>query len=338
MMNIFKVTPRTLKEVAYRVLQSDLSADFKLRAIAADRALTILNFHRVSDGDGRRGYAAMAPELFDELVFWLKQRFSLVLFRDLETLAPGDKPPLIISFDDGYKDFIEFAVPILEKHGVCVNQNIIPAVAESGRPPMNVVLQNFIATAPAALLREIPLPGLPNGANPDNRTGSCLRASSALKDLPIAAQKAIFADLDRNFSRFDGFRETAVMSLDEIRQIATAHEIGAHSFEHASMAAETDDYLLEDLRRCRDYFMNRLGFEPSIYAFPNGSARLEQPEIVFACGFKHVLLVGEHYSRCSNWLHSRFTMHAESSTEARARALGWLKRPAHGKPAWADRF
>ena len=96
----------------------------------------------------------------------------------------------------------------------------------------------------------------PNGTNPDNRAGSCLRASRALKDLPIAAQKAIFADLDRDFSRFDGFRETPVMSLDEIRQIATTHEIGAHSFEHASMAAETDDYLLEDMRRCRDYFMN----------------------------------------------------------------------------------
>ena len=99
----------------------------------------------------------------------------------------------MLSFDDGYKDFIEVAVPLLEKRRIRVNHNVVPGCVESGRPPMNVELQDFIASAPAALLRETPLPGMPQGADPDRRERSCLIASAALKAKPIAEQKQIFA-------------------------------------------------------------------------------------------------------------------------------------------------
>jgi peptidoglycan/xylan/chitin deacetylase (PgdA/CDA1 family) len=194
---------------------------------------------------------------------------------------------------------------------------------------MNVALQDFIAAAPAGLLRETSLPGLPVGADPDDRIQSCLRASAALKNRPIAEQKAIFCMLENEFARFDGFQETRVMSLEDIRQISGTHEIGAHSFEHASMEFETDDYLREDARRCRQYFETQLGREARVYAFPNGSARTGQPEIVSASGFNHVLMVGETYSQPGSWLHSRFTLHARTPVEARARALGWFNRGSY---------
>jgi peptidoglycan/xylan/chitin deacetylase (PgdA/CDA1 family) len=141
---------------------------------------------------------------------------------------------------------------------------------------MNVELQDFIATAPAALLAETRLPGLPTGADPDDRWRSQLRASAAFKNRPVADQKSIFADLERHFYRFDDFCRTPVMSVDDVCQIAAVHEVGAHSFEHATMEFETNDYLREDLRRCRDYFKSRLALEPSVYAFPHGGARRDQ--------------------------------------------------------------
>ena len=166
----------------------------------------------------------MSSACLDDLIAWLKRRFRIVVFGDLATFEPGGKPPLILSFDDGYKDFIDNAAPILEKHGVRVNQNVLPGAIESGLPPLNVMLQDFIASAPAALLREAPLPGLPQGADPERRCASCLRASAALKNRPISEQKAIFTELQRTFSRFEGFRPTAMMSLEEVRQISLAHE------------------------------------------------------------------------------------------------------------------
>ena len=317
-----------LKQAVFRLLQLDVSANFKLREMESRGLLPILNLHRVASDD-RGGYAAMDPKLFDDLISWLKKRFSIVTFGDLANLPPGGKPSVILSFDDGYKDFIEYAAPVLEKHRIRVNHNVIPSVIECGRPPMNVALQDFIAAAPSALLREVALPGLPNGADPNDRNRCCLRASAAFKNRPIAEQKAIFLDLEKEIARFDGFRETPVMSLEEVLQISQVHEIGAHSFEHASMEFETDDYLQEDARLCRQYFADQLDQEVKIYAFPNGSANPRQSAIISACGFDHVLGVGETYSRPDAWLHSRFTLHAKTNQEARARALGWFNHGSY---------
>jgi len=302
-------------------LQQELAVKLKLKALSRSGALTILNLHRVTDG--RRSCASISSSLFDELLPWLKQRFSLVGFDELSRLPASDKPPMIISFDDGYKDFIDIAAPILEKHRVRVNQNVVPAAIESGRPPMNVILQDFINGAPAALLREVPLPGLPNGADPDNRARSCLTCSTVFKSQPIADQKAQFSRLQPRLERFDNFRPSPMMTIEDVRHLAGSHEFGAHSFEHATMGAESDEYLKNDARKCREYFIERLHFAPSIYAFPNGSYRAGQPEIVHSAGFALVLLGGARYSRLDAWRHHRFNFYADSQVEARARALGW---------------
>ena len=220
---------QSLKPLAMSILGSGLATGLRTAALTRSEALTILNFHRVDDKPASAD-AAMKPALFDELVSWLKHSFAIVTFAELATFRRGGRPALILSFDDGYKDFIDIVVPIVEKHRLRVNQNLIPSALDSGLPPMNVQLQDFILTAPAALLRESPLPGLPSGADPENRVKSGLQASRALKNRPIVEQKAILPRLQLIFQRFDGFRTTPVMSVEEARQIATVHEIGAHSF------------------------------------------------------------------------------------------------------------
>ena len=312
---------QALKTLVCWGLQQESAVKLKLGALSRAGVLTILCIHRVTDRE--ESCASISSSLFEDLLPWLKQKFLLVAFDELSRLPESDKPPMIISFDDGYKDFIEIAAPILDMHRVRVNQNVIPAVIESGRPPMNVILQDFINCAPAALLREVPLPGLPTGADPDKRARSGLTCSLAFKAQPIAAQKAQFSRLQPQIERLDNFRPSPMMTIEEVRQIAESHQVGAHSFEHASMAAESDDYLRDDARKCRNYFIERLNFAPSVYAFPNGSYRAGQPEIVHAEGFAQILLGGGRYSRHDAWAHNRFNVDAASRMEAKSRALGW---------------
>jgi peptidoglycan/xylan/chitin deacetylase (PgdA/CDA1 family) len=324
-----RITSTKLRDSAFRLLQSDVAAAFKLHSIRSNGLLPILNFHRISDRDVGSGYTSMTPALFDEAIVWLGERFELTLFGELPELRRSRKPPLIISFDDGYKDFIETVVPILEKRRVRVNQNIIPAVVESGLPPMNVLVQDFIAGAPASLLREIRLPGLPGGVDPEQRQKACLAVSAAIKSKPMSQQRALYASLKTEMARFDSFRPTPMMSTEDLRQIASVHELGAHSYEHASMASEGDDYLSADATKCKEYFSGQLGQDVTIYAFPNGSWKSHQAELLRGFGFKHVLLVGEDYSRPDAWLHPRFTIHGQNAAEVRARALGWIRRHTH---------
>ena len=161
---IASIAREFLRGAIFYALQADFPVAAKLGSTQAGQALRVLCLHSIADD--RRAYVSMTPALFDDLIAWLKQRFRILVFGDLETFEPGGKPPLILSFDDGYKDFIDNVAPILEKHGVRVNQNVLPGAIESGLPPMNVMLQDFIASAPAALLRERRCRGFRRGRIP----------------------------------------------------------------------------------------------------------------------------------------------------------------------------
>jgi peptidoglycan/xylan/chitin deacetylase (PgdA/CDA1 family) len=125
-------------------------------------------------------------------------------------------------------------------------------------------------------------------------------------------------------ARYDGFRTTPMMTLDELMLAASIHEIGAHSYEHASMAMETDRYLADDARMCASWLHKTLGLAPAIYAFPNGSHRAGQAEIVRSAGFRHVLLVRNGFSQSSEWCHPRFGLYGNTCAELKFRAVGGM--------------
>jgi peptidoglycan/xylan/chitin deacetylase (PgdA/CDA1 family) len=100
---------------------------------------TILNLHRVGNNAGS-AYRPLDPTLFDELLTFAKHEFAVVTIAELR--EKSRKPKLVLSFDDGYRDFATTAVPILRKHGLRANQNIIPRCVETGLPPLNVMAKD----------------------------------------------------------------------------------------------------------------------------------------------------------------------------------------------------
>ncbi|MBK6511932.1 MAG: polysaccharide deacetylase family protein [Haliea sp.] len=232
------------------LLANSLALHAKLRIISAAKSLTILCLHRVAE-PSNSGYGALSPELFDELLGWLKPRFNIITFAELGQQDDDPRPPLTLSFDDGYSDFYEIAMPILGRHGLKANQNVIPGCIESGLPPINVMVQDFLMSAPEKLLSEIKFPGHPAGFSQLDRARLALRMSATLKAKPMVEQQQILADLTPLFDRFDDFRTTPMMTRAQVAEIAGVHEIGAHSWEHASMSVESNDYVVEDARRCR---------------------------------------------------------------------------------------
>ena len=275
----------------------------------------ILNLHRVALDDGS-DYRPLDPGLFDELLVFAKREFAVVTLSELGVKA--SKPKMVLSFDDGYRDFATTAAPILKKHGLKANHNIIPKCIETRLPPLNVMAQDFVGKAPKDLIGRLRVPGF--SSPPDRRFGH--RLSNYLKLRPQSEQDSIAAELVPQFFDWDGFEPTPMMSLEEVRSIGD-HELGAHSYAHSSMEFETNRYLEDDVRRCDDFFNRELGRPMTIYAFPNGSCRPGQAERVLEQGVDHVLLVGERFDRGGS-IHHRFTFDARSRSEARLKAVGGL--------------
>lgn len=319
------------KRIAFRFLGSPLGLKPRLRGLRRRNALTILSFHRVAPPDGS-SYAPLSPALFDEVIHFCSEAFELLTFAELENYRPRPRPAAIITFDDGYKDFVDHAMPILARHDVRCNLNIIPRCVESGLPPPNVLLQDFIGKASASELAELDIPGFGPFDPNEGRVRLGERVSDHVRKRPMREQREIMAPVLERIGRLPGFRPTPMMREEDVRSAAAVHEIGAHSFEHASLLYENDEYVRADARKCQAYLTGLTGRSSAIYALPNGMAAERQLGLIADEGFQHILLTGETYSTPAAHYHPRFTMWGDNAAELRARATGITRNSGAGLP------
>ncbi|MCL6682707.1 polysaccharide deacetylase family protein [Sphingomonas alba] len=312
------------KRVIFRAGSSAPAVRRKLDKLRSQGRLTILNFHRVAPEDGST-YPPLAPALFEEAMRFCSAHFDVLTFDDLRRYhSKGPKPPLIISFDDGYQDFAEFAVPIMRKHGVRCNINLIPATIESGHPPLSVLVQDFVGRVADREWRRLDVPGLaPSDRSDRQRFGSAL--SDFVRFRPMSEQKALAEALLPQILTASGFTPTAMMDLGTARTIVAEHEVGAHSFEHATLTCEDDEYVRHDAESCMQYFSDKLGCSTDVYAVPNGCSDSRIDKILFDAGYHHILLTGEDYSEPTAKSHPRFGIYGETPAELRYRATGFVR-------------
>lgn len=286
--------------------------------------IAILNLHRVSPLTNPF-WSPLDPKVFEELLKFLQANFEVVSFDDLESLNRPGKPAAILSFDDGYYDFIEYALPLLEKYRMRANMNVIPQCAESGKPIWNVRLYDFLNTAPRALVNEIRLPGFSAELKDDSREakiGYGLKISGFLKNRPREEREKLWREIEPVMAKSD-FQETRMMTADEIREISRVTEIGVHSFSHESMGFEENEFFERDFIKCRDYFAEKLQLPLTAYAFPNGSYRAEQVDFLRRSGVKHILLVDEKFSGRGTDIFPRLTVYGDSKREVIFKSLGF---------------
>jgi len=314
-------------KTGYYFLQKALRRDRALlEKIRREQLVTVLNLHQVSPHENPF-WSPLKPEIFDDLLYFLKDHFEIVSFGEIRS-AKTEKPLAVLSFDDGYYNFYEFAAPLLKKHALRANMNIIPSCVETGAPMWNIRLYDFLNSAPKTLIDAIDLPGFDyrlTGENSAAKVQYGLKISRFLKNRPRKEREELWQGIEKLINDSDA-PATRMMNREEIREIAQIHEIGVHSFSHESMEFEPDEFFEDDFEKCADYFENKLGLPLETYAFPNGSYRDAQIEALRAKGIRHILLVGEDYARRGADVFPRFTIYGASKIETRFQALGFNKK------------
>lgn len=323
--HVVKRTKSYAKKVIFKLVSNERNLKKKLDFALRNQHLVILNFHKVSPAD-QSSWKPLDPIIFRELLSYITANFEISTFQDLEKFKArvSKRPRIILSFDDGYKDFIEYAMPILFESKIRVNQNIIPNCSINGMPPLNVIAQDWIGQAPIKLIEKLDIPNFKPFDRIKDRfiLGSAI--SQFLKFKPFVQQQEYCNYLLPQFLSYDKFNWTKMMTIDDIKSTIPVHEIGLHSMNHESMSQETDEYFKQDVLNCLNFAKKELNILYPIYAFPNGAYRQSQIDILSSFQLSQILLVGDEVSNTDTNIHNRFNFYADSLSEAKFKATGSL--------------
>lgn len=247
------------------------------RRITRD-AVAVLTYHRVRrDGpwmQGLRHPNVVSTREFDRQLAYLTRHYHVMdgeAFRRYLTAGAALPPnPVVITFDDGYRDNAAEALPVLRARGAAAIFFVTTGfVGEASRRLWLDRLDAIVAAVgDAGLTRWLAARGLPL----DLRAGGRFRAW--VKRLSRARRLEVLSDLQRAFARqIRATDDDAPMTWDEIEELASAGmTIGSHTVSHQILGAASPEEVRDELRSSRAEIERRLRVPCWAFSYPNGEA------------------------------------------------------------------
>ncbi|MEK8053340.1 polysaccharide deacetylase family protein [Ideonella sp. DXS22W] len=253
-----------------------LQSLIRWRSPAGPRArLSTLIFHRVlSQADPLFPHEVHAQR-FDQICGWIARWFNVLpLDQAARRLAEGSLPEraAAITFDDGYADNAEVALPILQRHGLCATFFVATGFLNGGRMWNDSLIESVrrcpgdgldLGDTPAQALGRLPLTTIAQ------RREAALRLIGAAKYLsqPERAQW-VEAVARRSGATLP---DDLMMRDDQLLRLRDAGmQIGGHTVTHPILARLQLDEVRREIAQGRDDLQRLLGQPVRLFAYPNG--------------------------------------------------------------------
>ena len=241
--------------------------------ISRGPAFPILTYHRVNDA--RDPFFPSVPtEIFEHEIGYLARSHVILTVEDLaERMRHGRVPrnALAITFDDGYRDTLTHAAPILARHGV----------------PATVFLATGLIGAPEAPWYERLALGVKLSTvgslvtawgdtvtldTPEDRLSSRDRILRHLKGMPDELRREnLEGILDQLGATDERLLKNIMLSWDDVHALrGLGFAIGAHTVTHPILSRVTPERAWREIRDSRTMIESACGIVPRAFAYPNG--------------------------------------------------------------------
>jgi len=234
--------------------------------------LSIFIYHRVlTEPDPLRPDEPDATR-FARQMEWVASLFRVVpLGEAVQRLRGGTLPAraACVTFDDGYADNHDIALPILRRLGLPATFFIATGFLDGGRMFNDTVIE---------LLRRVPAGELDLGAEGLGRyrlesTADRLAAISAiLRQVKYGTLAERQARLDRLTERFPmELPDDLMMRPGQVAEMVhQGMEVGAHTVNHPILSREPEGRVRSEIADSRDQLARITGRPIDLFAYPNG--------------------------------------------------------------------
>jgi peptidoglycan/xylan/chitin deacetylase (PgdA/CDA1 family) len=235
-------------------------------------APAILIYHRVLPQQDKLFPGEVHRAQFDSQLAWLKSRFHVLPLLEAVKLAAEGRLPArsaCITFDDGYADNAEVALPLLQKHGLHATFFIATGFLDGGRMWNDTVIE-AVRRAPGEQFDATPL-GLGRHAigNWEARRSAVSALIGQLKYLPMA-QRLQQVGMLATLSAAELPRDL-MMSSAQLRTLhAAGMGIGGHTVNHPILARLPAAEARQEIAQGRAALEAALDAPVRVFAYPNG--------------------------------------------------------------------
>lgn len=257
--------------------------------------ITILSLHRISN-ERDFFFQPIKPDVFENLVKYISNHYRIISFDEIaDEMRKVGKPLLMLSFDDGYYDFYEHALPILVKYKLPSNHNIVVECADNNaviwtqrlNHVFNYCKNNNIELSFQTHNFDENIKSFAN-----NWIGFYIKVFRFLLKLEKSERLSILREKENQYSTAAVCR---MMNWQEIEECSRSGvEIGSHTYTHDSMPTITDDKILAfEIYESKIAIEKRLQKSVRIIALPNGQGFQKIDDFVCKSGFQYLLYVND---------------------------------------------
>ncbi|MFH1331462.1 MAG: polysaccharide deacetylase family protein [Actinomycetota bacterium] len=250
-------------------------------ALFGGRRLTVLAYHRVADRHGpefdtyRRNVSA-SPEDFSRQMDHVAERFHPVSLEQVEAALDDGPPlprrPLLVTFDDGYRDNLLAALPVLQDRGIPMAIFLATDFVDGSRRfPWDLAAWCFHHTARDGA--ELPVTGWRAWAGPPERERVLGAWLETLKRRPEEEREEAMAALPEALGVVvpPDALSGLCLSWDEVRAMASAGvSVGAHTAGHPILTRVSADRARSEVAGSKRRVEEELGRPVTAFAYPNG--------------------------------------------------------------------
>jgi peptidoglycan/xylan/chitin deacetylase (PgdA/CDA1 family) len=226
---------------------------------------------------------------------YLKRHFEFVPLNDylLDRYIPETNKPLCaVGFDDGYRDYLDYALPILQKYNCPSSMYIVTNCIDEDLPPWTYILNHcFINTDKLQInLNTNDFPGhLKNTRwrSKAERIQFARQLNPYMKSLNNSERQRIYHDIVNEFNDVKP-PKGLMLTWDEIKKLKDYKcEVGSHTFNHPVLSKKLSvDELAFELERSGKVIQNHTGAFPETISYPFGAYNEDVKKASLLAGYK----------------------------------------------------
>ena len=256
---------------------------------------TIVCFHNISD-EPNRAYPPLKIKEFEKLIYYIYKNYRVIKLSQINQTQESSKPKIVLTFDDGYKDFIENALPILKRYELPAIQSIVVDSVETGLPTWTQRLNAFI-----------------NYLYENEKTFTVKHEDFTLKYNPKGSFKHFNQALFKYLLKLDKIEREKILVLfeneftdykkpsvymmnwDDLKYCLMNNiQIASHTLSHDSLITIDDnDALSREIFDSKKIIEEKLNIKVNTFTFPNGLYNNQTIDLCKKSGYKYLFTTKE---------------------------------------------